>query len=364
VELIIPCKGVEPELGLLVKMALEQKYPAYGVTFVVESTDDHAWTFLHQLLTASVPHKARLITAGRARHCGQKVHNLLSATAALDPAVEVIAFLDSDVRLSADWLRRLVQPLEKTMVGAVTGYRWFVPAPRDWPSIVLAALNAPVAAILGNHQWNAIWGGSWCIKRSVFELTQIRRAWNGAVTEDYPAWRAVRKAGLRVAYEPACLLASPLKCTIATLVEFARRQYLITRIYAPVLWSLALAGELLFNLVFWGGLAMEIPNWFFRRQLTWISFVVVLLYFLAGARAWLRQSAAGSHFESLSDALLSARRLDIWGQPVLALCNLVLLLSSALGRNIAWRGIRYRLIGCDRTVILNPDSAVGRSVER
>ena len=39
VEVIIPCKGVDPEFDSLVKELLGQDYPAYGVTFVVESTD-------------------------------------------------------------------------------------------------------------------------------------------------------------------------------------------------------------------------------------------------------------------------------------------------------------------------------------
>lgn len=50
VELVVPCKGVDPEFDSLVKELFRQDYPAYGVTFVVESTSDPAWQSLEPLL--------------------------------------------------------------------------------------------------------------------------------------------------------------------------------------------------------------------------------------------------------------------------------------------------------------------------
>ena len=360
VEVIIPCKGVDPEFDLLVKELLGQDYPAYGVTFVVESTDDPAWQSLETLLGRPQPVPVRLLAAGRARDCGQKIHNLLAGTAALDPAVDVIAFLDADVRITSKWLRLVVEPLQKPDTGAVTGYRWFVPYRKDWPNAVLSALNAPVAFALGNHQWNAIWGGSWSARRSTFELAGVRRAWQGALTEDYPAWKAIKKIGLRVVFEPGCLLASPVQCTWTSLVEFGRRQYLITRVYAPGFWWLAILGELLFSVTFWGGLILEAGSWFAREGATWISLFLVALYGLAALRAWIRQSVAHATFPRWHDALRRSRIIDIWAQPFLALCNLGIILASAFGRKITWRGIRYQLDGPEQTRVLGYRAARGR----
>ncbi len=360
VELVIPCKGVDPEFDLLVKELLGQDYPAYGVTFVVESMDDPAWQSLEPLLGCPQPVPVRLLAAGQALDCGQKIQNLLVGTAALDPAVEVIAFLDADVRVTSRWLRLVVEPLQKPDTGAVTGYRWFVPYRNDWPNAVLSALNAPVAFALGNHRWNAIWGGSWSVRRSTFELAAVRQAWQGALTEDYPAWKAIRKTGLRVVFEPGCLLASPVQCTWNTLFEFGRRQYLITRVYAPGLWWLALLGELLFSVTFWGGLTLEAERWLAREGVTWISLALVTLYGLAALRARVRQSVARVAFPAWHDALRRSRVLDIWARPFLALCNLGLILASAFGRRITWRGIRYQLDGPEQTRVLSYRPAPGR----
>jgi len=353
VELFVPCKGIDSGFRSLVEAVLKQHYPAYAVTFVVESQDDPAWPCLQERLSQPLALPVRILVAGHSRGCGQKVHNLLFATASLDSSVEVVAFLDSDVCLPLDWLRLLVQPLQKSSVGAVTGYRWFVPAVDGWSSAVLSALNGAVALLLGNHPWNGIWGGSWGIRRSTFEAAAIRQAWQGALTEDYPAWKAIRKTGLRVVFEPGCLLASPTQCTWSTLIEFGRRQYLITRVYAPGLWWLAFLGELLFSLAFWGGLALEAGHWLAREGTTWISLALATLYALATVRAGFRQSVASAMFPEWHDALCRARILDIWAQPVLSLCNLGLVLMSAFGRRVTWRGIRYQLDGPEQTQVLS-----------
>jgi cellulose synthase/poly-beta-1,6-N-acetylglucosamine synthase-like glycosyltransferase len=332
---------------------LKQDYPAYGVSLVVESKDDPAWEFLHKFVTRSTPVRVRVVVAGHGRDCGQKVHNLLYATKSLEASVDAVAFLDTDVCLRPEWLRLLVRPLKDPGVGAVTGYRWFVPVEEGWSSATLSALNGAVALLFGNHPWNRVWGGSWGIRRSTFEAASIRQAWQGAFTEDYPAWKAIREAGLRVVFEPGCLLASPLKSTWGELLDFARRQYLITRVYAPALWWLALLGELLFNVTFWGGLTFEVRNWFVRGTLSWITLILTSLYVLAAVRARIRQSVAALRFSDRTDALSHARGLDIWAQPLLALCNLGLILTSAFGRRITWRGIRYQLDGPGQTQILS-----------
>lgn len=360
VELVIPCKGVDPEFDSLVKELFRQDYSAYGVTFVVESTNDPAWQSLERLLGSPQPVPVRLLAAGRAWDCGQKIHNLLAGTASLDPSVDVIAFLDADVRVTSGWLRLLVEPLENADIGAVTGYRWFVPCRNEWPNAVLSALNGPVAFALGNHRWNAIWGGSWSVRRSTFDRAGVRQAWRGALTEDYPAWKAIRKTGLRVVFEPRCLLASPVQYRWSDLFEFGRRQYLITRVYAPVLWWLTFLGELLFSVAFWGGLTSEAAHWLVREETTWISLVLATLYGLAALRAGIRQSVIGATFPAWHDALWRARVLDIWAQPVLALGNLGLVLTSAFGRRITWRGIRYQLDGPEQTRVLGYPEAHGR----
>ncbi len=355
-EILVPCKGVETGFDSMVKTLLGQEYPAYRATFVVESKEDPAWGRLKEQLGHTAPAKARILVAGQARDCGQKVYNLLAATDSLEPSVEVLAFVDSDSWLTPDWLRRMIDRLHKPDVGAVTGYRWFIPLEKDWCSAVLSALNGVWALAMGNHRWNQVWGGSWAISRKNFEAAGIRQAWQGTLSDDYAVWRALRRARLRVAFEPGCLVASPVRYSWPSLLEFVRRQYLITRIYAPGLWWFVVFADLIFNGAFWGGMILGLWIWIAGNPAWWIAPIVILLYVLSSLRAKIRQSAAAVRFADYRESLLLPSRLDIWLQPLLALCNLTCLLSSAVGRTITWRGIRYRMDGPNRTQIIKNQS--------
>jgi hypothetical protein len=352
VELFVPCKGTDLHFRRMVRAMLRQDYPTYGITFIVESPDDPAYAVLQPLVRQARTARARILVAGHAVACGQKVHNLLAATAGLDPAVELLAFGDSDIQPELNWLRRLVHQLGEPGVGVVTGYRWFLPRAGNRAAAVLAALNGRLLSLLGGHRWNAVWGGAWAIRREVFETLDIRGVWQGALTEDHPVWRAVRQAGLRVFFAPNCLVASEVHTTWAGLVEFARRQYLLTRVYAPGLWWLALVGGLLSNGAFWGTLAVGLGLWWAGRPAWAAPATLALLYALNTAQSWCRHRAVARRFPGHQQTLWRTTVLDAWAHPILALVNLGLLLHSALGWEMTWRGIRYRLDGRGATRIL------------
>jgi cellulose synthase/poly-beta-1,6-N-acetylglucosamine synthase-like glycosyltransferase len=352
--LIVPCKGIDLDFESMATAVLSQDYPAYRVTFVVESQSDPAWSRLVEILPRFPQARTRLLIAGTARACGQKVHNLLVATERLDPAAAILAFMDSDIRPAADWLNKLVSNLSQEKFDAVTGYRWFVPQDTGWASTVLSALNASVAGMLGNHGMNVVWGGTWAIRRRTFEELQVRQRWQGTLSDDLVVYRTLREAGLKTAFEPACLAPSSARFTWGGLVEFARRQYLITRVYAPGLWILGVLGGTLSVATFWGGLAL---CWALAGQgwwTTWLTLPPALHYSLSSLRAWMRQSCARRRLPEHAHALGRVAWLDIWLHPFLALLNLGCWLSAAVGRTITWRSIRYRLVSRRETRLETP----------
>ena len=303
----------------------------------------------------------RLLAAGRARDCGQKIHNLLAGTAALDPAVDVIAFLDADVRITSKWLRLVVEPLQKRRYRSGDRVSLVCSLPQRLAQRLAFGVEcAGCLSPLGNHRWNAIWGGSWSVRRSTFDRAGVRQAWQGALTEDYPAWKAIKKTRPARGFRTEVPFGFAGSVPMDDLFEFGRRQYLITRVYAPGFWWLAILGELLFSVTFWGGLTLEAGSWFAREGATWMSSFLVTLYGLAALRAGIRQSVARAMFPRWHDALRRSRVIDIWAQPFLALCNLGLILTSAFGRKITWRGIRYQLDGPEQTRVLGYRAAHGR----
>lgn len=358
VELIVPCKGIDLDFDAMAAGVLSQDYPAYRVTFVVESQVDPAYGRLSQILPRFPKARTRLLVAGTARNCGQKVHNLLVATESLDPAAAILTFMDSDIRPAPDWLNKLVSNLSQEKFAAVTGYRWFVPQDASWASAVLSALNAPVAGMLGNHGMNVVWGGAWAIRRHTFDDLHVRQRWQGTLSDDLVVYRTLREAGLKTAFEPACLAPSSARFTWTSLFEFARRQYLITRVYAPGLWILGVLGGVLAATTFWGGLTLS--GMLAAQGLWWAPLLVLppaLQYSLTSIRAWMRQSCARRRLPEHAPALGSIAWLDIWLHPLLSLLNLGCWLSASVGRTITWRAIRYRLVSRRETHLEAPMQA-------
>src|SRR5436853_7770515 len=75
ISVFCPCKGTDAEFEKNIRSILEQDYPNYDVTFVVESQGDAACAALRGVGVS------KILVAGRATDCGQKVHNLSYAVA-------------------------------------------------------------------------------------------------------------------------------------------------------------------------------------------------------------------------------------------------------------------------------------------
>jgi hypothetical protein len=279
---------------------------------------------------------------------------------------EVLAFADSDVCVHRDWLRHLVHPLVTPNRGATTGYRWFVPTVNNTATLAASALNATVAQCLGKSPWNLAWGGSMAIRAEEFRRLGMREIWSQALSDDLSLSWAVRRAGLRIVFVPRCLVASFESFTWRRLFEFGRRQFVITRVYAPGAWWMGFLSTLGSVLGLWGGAAAALYAGATHAEHI-VLYATVPIAFFTGqiTRAVLRQlamakavgandcSPGASDYSPLLARLLPAAVADVFGCWLWSLLLLALLLSSAVGRTIRWRGIRYRLVSPTDIRIIN-----------
>ena len=275
--IVAPCRGLDEGVEENLRTLFFQDYEDYEIRFVVEDEDDPIYPIIRRLMAAHRRVQSRLIVAGRATTCGQKVHNLRAATADLPERVEYLAFVDSDARLRRQWLRGLVSRLDDPNVGASTGYRWFVPARGTLANHLLYSVNTNVAMFFGCHSPTVVWGGSWAIRRDMFESLGLRGAWRGTLSDDLVVSRLLRRAGLRVLFEPACMVTSPLDTTLGQMLSFVRRQYLMGRFYLPRWWALALLLTTLITLPMVANLG--VLAWFLATGSPW---------------AWLAAGAGGA----------------------------------------------------------------------
>jgi ceramide glucosyltransferase len=370
---VVPFKGIDTDLAAGVRGLCEQDYGDYRLLLVVESAEDPAYEVLVRELARFPQRKAEILIAGPAGpEEGQKVHNQLFA---IDKLLadgvknkEVWIFADSDAVPDKEWLQRLVGPLGQLKVtGVTTGYRWLIPKePATVWSRLASVMNSSVACMFGRDQMNHAWGGSMGIRAEVAVKCDLRGHLVGALCDDYQFTRAVNKIGLRVYFVPQCLVASPVDFSFAGLVNFAQRQYLLTRVYAPLLFLGSLLVHGLYFIGFTTACAAAIfsgvqiargapPGEIDWRYVLAAAVAAIVLSELGNRlRASLRRrivrQAFGSEIEAeLEKTLAWDRRLTcVWMS-----LHLLLVIRGMLGSTMNWRGIRYRLYGPQRVKRLN-----------
>jgi len=357
---IVPCRGLDTHFHENIASCFRQDYDSYRLWFVVQDESDPAYARLERLKDdlgpSSRAHDVRVLVAGPTESCSQKTHNLLHAYNQIDDSIEVMAFADSDAYLRPDWLSHIVYPLRQDKNGAATGYRWFVPNKNNLATLALSCVNAKIAQLLGNTRFNQAWGGSMAIRVDTFRSLGLDKMWPKALSDDYALSCAVKKARRKIAFVPACLVASHEAMTWSELFEFARRQLVITRISMPGTWWFGVFCIVYNVFGLWGSAALAIWGPIPRQGRLLMGAVAAILFLGQGIRAFARQNMIARLLERDRDALRSARLADItffWGWSLLLM---VFFITSAFGRTICWRGIRYKIYGLTEMTIIDKQS--------
>jgi cellulose synthase/poly-beta-1,6-N-acetylglucosamine synthase-like glycosyltransferase len=329
VTLFIPCCGDEPGLEANLESLFSQEYAYVSIRLIVENASDGAVSAIHRVL-ARHPGRGVLLIAGPAEGRSQKVHNLL---AALDsaPRSEVLAFADSDGRHERDWLRLLVAPLTRAEVGVASSYRFYLPEPASFPTLLRSAWNASVLTVLGQHDRNFAWGGAMAIRREVFDRIGVAKAWQGALSDDYAMTHAVRRAGLRVEFVPSCLVASRGDASFREVVSWCARQIAITRVYWPAFFAVAATTHLLYGA-------------FLALALLQGRFALTALVLLPGV---IGGSLRAKAIAELAPQWREAISRHLWAYallvPVSGMLTLLGVLRAMVSRRIEWRGKVYEM---------------------
>ena len=349
---ICPCKGVEPGLEQNLSALCEFDHQNYEVFFALASESDAAVSIVKRVASQSRG-KAHLVFAGAPQECGEKVHNLRAAIEQLPEGFEILVFADSDGRPGHSWLRRLTAPLSDSRIGAASTMRWLIPNKNNFPSLLLAAWNAPILTMLGEDtSKNFCWGGGTAIRKSVFEQSGVLEEWQHSVSDDYSMTSALQRAGRPIIFLPECLTVSYVETDFDGLMEFTNRQMLITRVYSPKMWAVAGAIHLLFCGTILLGIGLTVENLLAGRPALPFAALTFLPLLLAAIRSALRVTVVQEMLPALKSQIQQQSwihlLLGVW-VPYLYAINFV---ASAMTRTIRWRGIRYELVSPQQTRIL------------
>jgi cellulose synthase/poly-beta-1,6-N-acetylglucosamine synthase-like glycosyltransferase len=344
VALLAPCKGIDLDLNANLLTLFQQDYTDYEIVFIVESTDDPAYSRIRRLIAEHPQVPSHVVVAGHATDSGQKVHNLRAATQHLASRIKYLAFVDSDARPRPEWLRTLISRLDRPGLGAVTGYRWFTPAYPTVANALVYSMNCDVVSLLTRSSHHLIWGGSWAIRRDVFDAIGLYDAWKGTISDDLVASQLMRRAGLETRFEPACVVASPLEMSFNQAISFIRRQYLVARWYTFDWWLFSFLGATFSNAIWLGNLGVLIWSLLTGSPSPWIPIAVSLvLYLVTVYRGALRQDLVKTYFPHWKGASRRIRGFDIWANPLVEFAHWIGVFSAAFGNYVTWRGIRYRV---------------------
>lgn len=347
--LIIPCKGIDTEFEKNITSFYNLDYSDYEIIFVTESPDDPAYSRLfsikEKMHAQTKAYRVSVVCAGVSTCAGQKLHNQLFGCSAASADVEIFAFADSDACVRPNWLNELTYPLRKEWHGVSSGYRWYVPMKNNFATLALSILNAKVAQLLGATIFNQAWGGSMAIRVETFRKLGMEKIWQNAVSDDLTISRACKKAGLKVFFVPACFVASYEQTDLRSFFEFARRQFLLTRVTSFGTWFFGLMVCLYSVFALWGFAAISVCLKF-RGFSHWYIFLLAALLAFSGQifAASLRQKMISEIFPADWARLKVAAIADISAAPVWSFLMLICIILSSVGRTIQWRGIRYRLI--------------------
>lgn len=320
--ILAPIKGVDQDLRSHIQCWLSQDYPDFTVFCIVESEDDPAFSILK-----SVP-ELRLLVAGKSSDCGQKIHNLQFAISRLSHDYELLAFVDSDGMVRTDWLNALSAKVLEHPEDAATGYRWFDPK-KNFSSSLRSAWNASVLTLYEKSgKRNFAWGGSMAILRRAFEEADVSAYWRGSLSDDYALTNALRAAGRRVHFVPRAMALSSDEITLRGFLSWATRQLLITKLYFPHLWQMALGFHIVW--MFWviAGVAFH-PVWFVG------SFVFVQT--MQGIKADVRRQCA----RAVIPGNAGSRWIFWLMSPLVGVANFLMLSANIFSRSVNWRGVKY-----------------------
>jgi ceramide glucosyltransferase len=126
VSILKPLRGVDPENYESFCSHCAQDYPEYEIIFGVSEADDPAMRTVRQLQQEFPQRAIQLVVCSQQLGANTKVSNLAQMLRAA--RYDCLIVNDSDIRVPADYLRRVVKPLADPGVGLVTCLYRGIPA--------------------------------------------------------------------------------------------------------------------------------------------------------------------------------------------------------------------------------------------
>jgi ceramide glucosyltransferase len=318
-----PVCGVDADLEANLRSFCQQEYPQYQVIFGIRDPADPAGGLVRRIVEECKGRDVSLVADSRIVGANLKVSNLIHIARAATG--EIIAVVDSDMRVGPEYLRRIVAPFADEGVGAVTCLYTGTPA-------------AGLASILGSMFINEVFlpsvlvslalqplafcfGATMAVRRSALEAIGGFEALADYLADDYMLGHLVRAAGLRVELAPYVVENIVSEPTLRGLFEHELRWARTIRSVRPLGYAFSV-------------LTMATP-WAMAFLLA--SRFSALGWFGMGAALFLR---AGLHVV-VRLRFRPGRMAAPWWIPARDVLSFIVYCSSHFGRSVLWKETRF-----------------------
>jgi len=328
VSILKPLKGTDPEMYESLRSHCLQDYPEYEIIFGVKDTNDPATQIVARLKAEFPQRFVRLAVCPENLGANTKVSNL--AQMLPGARYEFLIVNDSDIRVEADYVRRVIAPLADPEVGMVTCLYRGVPARTFGSRLESLGISTDFSAgvlvarqVEGGIRFGL--GSTLAFRRHDLEAIGGFQAFVDYLADDYEIGRRIAARGLEVKLS---------ETVVETFVPpYSAREFLLHQLrWARSVrdsrpWGYVGLG-LTFGLI-WGLLTLVSAH---AAAWTWMLLTATLAMRLAVAIVVGVLVLRDRHVLRL-----------LWLIPVRDLIAALLWIASFTGHTIAWRGVAFRL---------------------
>jgi ceramide glucosyltransferase len=329
VTVLKPLHGDEPGLRDNLGSFCNQNYPGpIQVVFGVQDPGDGAVAVVEHLQKIQAARDLDLVIDTKVHGLNRKVSNLVNMAPRIRHDVVVLA--DSDMRVGTDYLSRVTAALDEPGVGAVTCLYYGVPVAGMWSSLSALAINAHFlpGVVFGSALGLArpCFGSTLALRRQTLGEIGGFIAFVDCLADDYAIGAALRARGHTISI-PSFAVAH--MCTEASARDFWRHELRWARTIKSID-PLGYAGSILAHPLPWALIAALLG----AGSTAFLPAIAIALASIGCRVALLRQVERAYVLPPQAYWLVPARDL----------LSLILFVVSFFGRDVSWKGHRYRMV--------------------
>jgi ceramide glucosyltransferase len=329
VSVLKPLHGAEPGLVDNLVSFCVQDYPGpVQIVLGVQDANDAAVAVVERLRSVQTARDIDLVVDAKVHGSNRKVCNLVNMAPRIRHDVVIIA--DSDMRVDAGYLSRVIAALQRPGIDAVTCLYVGVAVTGIWARLSVLAINAHFlpSVVLGLALGRArpCFGSTLALRRATLDAIGGFEPFVDRLDDDYAVGEALRAHGYRIAIPPFAL---PHMC-------------------APIS-----AGELWRQELRWGRTIRSIDPAGYAGSFVAHPLPLALIAIALGAGSTALLPAAGIAAAAIACRMVLLRQVEraydlppqpYWLVPARDLLSFALFVLSFLGRDVHWKGRRYRAV--------------------